>query len=173
MKARILMTVCFILSVAVVGCDKTSSAAEDKDEARAEAPADKAEDEGGEAEEGEPEDEEEADEEDPAEKVEVAKGGTEFDPAVEPEQLPDGAWYCDMGTVHWAGMDKPDDGKCPVCGMKLKQFDPETRAEHEDSAVEAGGDHGHAHEGDEGDHSHDDEHGHHDDHGHDDHGHQH
>lgn len=52
--------------------------------------------------------------------VEVAAEGTEFDPAVEPAQIPEGAWYCDMGTVHYARGEKGD-GKCAVCGMMLKQ----------------------------------------------------
>jgi hypothetical protein len=34
-----------------------------------------------------------------------------------------------MGTVHWAGTQKPADGKCPECGMKLKQHDPEALAD--------------------------------------------
>ncbi len=48
--------------------------------------------------------------------------GTRHDPPVEPEQLPEGTWYCDMGTVHYSCPDKGD-GKCPVCHMKLKQKD--------------------------------------------------
>ena len=52
--------------------------------------------------------------------VEVAAEGTAFDPPVEVAQLPDGAWYCDMGTVHYARMDQGD-GKCAECGMDLVQ----------------------------------------------------
>ena len=50
--------------------------------------------------------------------VEVAAEGTEFDPAVEVVQLPDGVWYCDMGTVHYATLQP---GECPLCGMDLVQ----------------------------------------------------
>ena len=48
--------------------------------------------------------------------VEVAAEGTEFDPPVEVSQLPDGVWYCDMGTVHYASLQP---GECPLCGMDL------------------------------------------------------
>ncbi|MGM0556339.1 MAG: hypothetical protein ACQEVA_08155 [Myxococcota bacterium] len=175
MKARILMIVCLALSVAVVGCEKNASGDAKDDEAKAEAPSEEADDEAAEAdEEAAAEGEEEAEEEAPAEKVEVAKGGTEFDPAVEPEQLPDGAYYCDMGTVHWASTEKPEDGKCPLCGMKLKQYDAAGHAKAKEGAVEAKDDHGHDHE--DGDHAHegDDHHGD-EDHAHegDDHGHAH
>ena len=88
------------------------------------------------------------------EKVEVTEKGEKFDPAIQPEQLPADAWYCDLGTAHWAGMTKPDDGKCPVCGADLKQYDPEKRAAQKEKAVEE-------HDHHEGGHGHDDgEHGH-------------
>ncbi len=48
--------------------------------------------------------------------VEVAAEGTEFDPPVEVAQLPDGVWFCDMGTVHYASLQP---GECPLCGMDL------------------------------------------------------
>ena len=77
-----------------------------------------------------------------AEMVDVVAEGSEFDPPVAIEQLPEGVWFCDMGTVHYA---RPEhgDGKCPLCGMELK--------ENLVAAVED--DHGHSH--DEGaDHTH-------------------
>jgi|AntDeeMinimDraft_4_1070355.scaffolds.fasta_scaffold35972_1 hypothetical protein len=52
--------------------------------------------------------------------VEVEKDGTKFDPKVDKSKLPDGAWYCDMGGVHYARMEEGD-GKCELCGMKLKK----------------------------------------------------
>lgn len=52
--------------------------------------------------------------------VEVPAQGKKFEPPIKPEQLPAGAWYCDMGTVHYARMEKGD-GSCPVCKMDLKQ----------------------------------------------------
>ncbi len=59
--------------------------------------------------------------------VEVDEEGTEFDPPVQPEQIPDGAWYCDMGTVHYARLEHGD-GKCTRCGMNLvlKGGDPDS-----------------------------------------------
>ena len=51
--------------------------------------------------------------------VEVPKAGKKFDPPVSKDKIPAGAWYCDMGTVHYARMDKGD-GTCPLCHMKLK-----------------------------------------------------
>ena len=44
--------------------------------------------------------------------------GKRFDPPVDKSEIPDGAWMCDMGTVHYAAGHEGD-GKCPVCGMKL------------------------------------------------------
>ena len=52
--------------------------------------------------------------------VAVTPEGARLDPAVKPEQIPAGAWYCDMGTVHYARGEKGD-GKCPLCKMDLKQ----------------------------------------------------
>ena len=76
-------------------------------------------------------------------KVVVPKEGKVFEPAVQKAQIPDGAWYCDMNTVHYARMDKGD-GKCPECGMMLKQM----------GASAAPAAHGHDHE-----HGHDHKHG--------------
>ena len=52
--------------------------------------------------------------------IDVPADGKKFDPAVKAEQLPAGAWYCNMGTAHWAQM-KEGDKTCPVCKMKLTQ----------------------------------------------------
>ncbi len=51
--------------------------------------------------------------------VTVSQAGTTFDPPVKISQIPAGAHYCDIGTVHYARMDKGD-GKCAECGMMLK-----------------------------------------------------
>ena len=83
------------------------------------------------------------------EKVEVAAAGTKFDPAVKPQQLPEGAWFCDMGTVHYAQMDNGE--KCPDCGMALKQYKSADYAGHE---AEPAPDPGHHHEGGEDGHDH-------------------
>ena len=64
--------------------------------------------------------------------VEVSAEGTHLDPAVETSQIPEGSYYCDMGTSHYAQL-KKGDGKCPRCGMDLV---------HKAPAPQAGG-HGH------------------------------
>ncbi|MFU8803993.1 MAG: efflux RND transporter periplasmic adaptor subunit [Bradymonadaceae bacterium] len=64
--------------------------------------------------------------------VEVPAEGVEFDPPVQPEQLPDFVWYCDMGTVHWAQGDEKD-RTCPLCNMTLKHKHDELH-EHEEEA---------------------------------------
>ncbi len=56
-----------------------------------------------------------------ADKVAVTAAGTNFDPAVAKDKIPAGAWYCDMGTVHFARSGQGD-GKCPRCGMKLHEM---------------------------------------------------
>jgi ABC-type transport system substrate-binding protein len=56
-----------------------------------------------------------------ADKVTVEATGTNFDPAVPKEQLPDEAWACVMGgTVHYATLTKGD-GKCARCKMDLHE----------------------------------------------------
>jgi hypothetical protein len=52
-------------------------------------------------------------------KVEVPPAGRQFSPPVRADQLPTGAWYCDMGTVHWAQMNQGNH-QCPLCKMDLK-----------------------------------------------------
>ena len=80
------------------------------------------------------------------ETVDVPTEGVEFDPPIDPEQLPKDRdlWYCDMGTVEWA-QGEEGDGECPVCGMDLTHREAE------------GND-----EGDPQDHDHDHDHGGHD-----------
>ncbi|TDP63646.1 hypothetical protein [Bradymonas sediminis] len=149
---RAILFLSLSLSLVTFGCDKkeaeepatTEAAVENVDEAKpeaqgaekAEAPAEKA-----------PE---------KLAKVELTATGTKFDPPIKVEQLPAGAWYCDMGTVHWASLENPKDGRCPECNMKLKQYDPDALAAQKKQAVEP---HGHAHDDEHG-HAHDDEHGH-------------
>jgi hypothetical protein len=56
-----------------------------------------------------------------AEIVDVPKDGTKYDPSVKADQMPEGAWHCNMNSkVHYAAMNKGD-GECPVCGMDLKE----------------------------------------------------
>lgn len=83
--------------------------------------------------------------------VEVSADGTKFDPPIKAEQLPEGAFYCDMGTVHYAQMTPGE--KCPTCGMKLKVHKVEHVAEP--SGHDHGdGTNGHGHDHAEGDHHH-------------------
>lgn len=155
MKARILSILCLALALTAFGCDNKKAEAPAQDEANAEAPAEEAEEKAEAPAEGEAKgDKAEAKKEELAQ-VEVAKAGQKFDPAIQAEQLPAGAWYCDMGTVHWAATEKPEGGKCPECNMDLKQHDPGKLAEQKEKAVEAKDDHGHDHaEGEGHDHAH-------------------
>ena len=54
------------------------------------------------------------------EPVDVPEGGKKFEPPVSPDRIPEGAWYCPMGDVHWA-QPTEGEGECPVCGMNLKE----------------------------------------------------
>jgi len=54
----------------------------------------------------------------PSGPIELTAEGTNLNPPVQVAQIPDGGWYCDMGTVHYARADKGD-GKCPRCNMDL------------------------------------------------------
>ena len=56
----------------------------------------------------------------PTVKVEVSQAGEKFDPPIDVSAIPDGAWYCDMGTAHYARSEEGD-GVCPLCKMKLKK----------------------------------------------------
>lgn len=68
--------------------------------------------------------------------VTVEAKGSSFDPPVQITQLPDGVWYCDMGTSHYARTEKGD-GKCERCKMDLK---------HKTAAAAAAPEHDHHHE---------------------------
>ena len=73
----------------------------------------------------------------------AAKAGApngKIDPPVKPDAVPDGYWYCDMGTVHFARADKGD-GKCGLCGMDLKQKTAGAKA----GEAHDHGEHGHDH----------------------------
>ncbi len=50
--------------------------------------------------------------------IEVTDDGANIEPPAEKASLPEGAWICDMGTVHYARA-KKGDGACPRCGMNL------------------------------------------------------
>ena len=72
-----------------------------------------------------------------APKVEVPEEGVQFSPPIDPGRLPEGVWYCEMGTTHWAQPEKGDD-ECPICGMRLT----EKTGHHQD---EQHGGHDHVH----------------------------
>jgi rubrerythrin len=113
-----------IFATATTGCEKNEDAPTDGQEAtRTQAEGDEATAEQEESDEAEGKPEQNADEGEKVAMVEVPAQGKEFDPAVEKSRVPDGVWICDMGTVHWAAAEKPEDGKCPVCGMLLKKHE--------------------------------------------------
>ena len=62
--------------------------------------------------------------------VTVAADGTQFDPPVELDRIPDGAWICNMGTVHYASLEQGE-GTCPICSMELEQHGAEAHGEHD------------------------------------------
>lgn len=59
----------------------------------------------------------------PAAPLQLAADGSRFDPPVARNLVPPGAWFCDMGTVHFARQGRGD-GVCPVCGMELVAKEP-------------------------------------------------
>ena len=116
-----------LLTLAVTACDADEAEASQEDEAATQAHDDEEESRS---------DGEEA-QDSALEKVEVAEDGTEFEPPVEKEQIPDGAWICDMDTVHYARMSEGD-GSCPLCGMDLVHHE-----DHEHHGDHDHGDHDH------------------------------
>ena len=54
-------------------------------------------------------------------KSDIPQKGKKYEPSVSVEAVPEGSWYCGMsGESHWIQHEKGD-GKCPVCGMFLKE----------------------------------------------------
>ena len=96
--------------------------------------------------------------------VQVPRDGKQFDPPVAKTRMPEGAYFCDMGDVHYARM-TPGDGDCPVCGMKLSHNTPAEPAPDEkvmgegDAHEHADGE-GHEHADGAEDHDHADGEGH-------------
>lgn len=54
--------------------------------------------------------------------VAVAPEGTTFEPPIEADRLPPGAWYCGTDVIHYAVLDEGQ-GTCAVCKMPLRQQD--------------------------------------------------
>lgn len=78
--------------------------------------------------------------------VEVPAEGAPFEPAIQKDQLPDGVYYCDMGTVHYARGEQGDN-RCPLCNMMLTYKRPAGEAAPGEEAAPAEDDHaGHDHE---------------------------
>lgn len=63
----------------------------------------------------------------------IPKDGKSFKPPVAKDKIPQGAFFCDMGTVHYARMDKGD-GKCPLCGMVLVKKGTKVEPKHDHKA---------------------------------------
>jgi hypothetical protein len=61
--------------------------------------------------------------------VSLTAAGVKLDPPAAKDQIPDGAWYCDMGSVHFAASEQ-NDGTCAVCGMALVHQGPAGHDEH-------------------------------------------
>jgi hypothetical protein len=55
-----------------------------------------------------------------SEPVSLTAAGVKLAPPVTPDRIPTGAWYCDMGKVHYARAEKGD-GTCPLCKMQLTE----------------------------------------------------
>ena len=134
LKFKSLLIVLMSLAFVATACDKQQEATADEPATGEEAKEAAVEEGEEEADEAEKAAEGEKAEEQALAQVEVPKEGKKFDPVVEAEQVPAGAWYCDMGTVHYARMEKGD-GSCPECGMKLKQkageADPHAGHDHD------------------------------------------
>jgi len=120
-RTSLIITIITLVSLALVGCDSKKTDATDTtaketaaaattekaaETAPAETTAEKAKD---------------------SDTVEVTKEGAKIDPPVAIARIPDGAYYCDMGTVHYARMEEGD-GKCALCGMKLEHKGGEEKA---------------------------------------------
>lgn len=116
MKRLIALSMAFLMALTIIGCDKEQSASDD-------APA-------------------AAEETGP---VEVAADGTVFDPPISPERLPDGVYYCDMGTTHYARADY-DGERCPECNMMLTLKGDAPSKAAEEGAEEAAQEEDHDHE---------------------------
>mgnify|MGYP006304976241 FL=1 len=122
MKKLFTLLTIAVFATAAFGCEKNDDNASADEKATESSSDEKAEsDEADEPAEEPAEEQAEAEEGDDSGPVALTAEGKEFDPAVEKSRIPDGAWICDMGTVHWAASEKPEDGKCPICGMQLKK----------------------------------------------------
>ena len=55
--------------------------------------------------------------------IAVTAAGAKLEPPVTASRIPEGAWFCDMGKVHYARSEKGD-GICPLCKMQLTQKGP-------------------------------------------------
>ena len=75
------------------------------------------------------------------EPLELTAEGVRFEPPVEVDRVPNEAWYCNMGTTHFAALEQGD-GSCPVCGMFLVQkSEPSEEAESQPTSDHTGHEH--------------------------------
>lgn len=81
----------------------------------------------------------------PAGMVEVSAAGDPFEPPIQKSQLPDGVYYCDMGTVHYARAEQGDN-RCPLCNMMLTYKRPAGEAPAAEAAPAAEDHAGHDHD---------------------------
>lgn len=77
--------------------------------------------------------------------VTLSQAGNRFDPPIPKSRVPEGAYYCDMGTVHFAALGQGD-GRCPLCQMELQHMGASGEAETAEEHAEHGDEHG-DHEG--------------------------
>jgi len=68
--------------------------------------------------------------------IAVTAAGAKLEPPVTASRIPEGAWYCDMGKVHYARSEKGD-GICPLCKMQLTQKGPAPAPEPTPAAAPA------------------------------------
>lgn len=67
----------------------------------------------------------------------IAATGSRFEPPIQIAAVPDNAWYCDMGTVHYA-QSQAGDKTCKLCKMKLKHKNGQAAVAKQPTAGHAG-----------------------------------
>ncbi len=64
--------------------------------------------------------------------VTLSEAGLRFDPPLPKSRVPEGAYYCDMGTVHFAALARGT-GQCPLCRMQLQHMEADEHPIEEES----------------------------------------
>jgi len=118
-NTRLTLLALFTALAVVAGCDDGSSNDSSDQAAQQQESEHGHQHEGGEEHHADRGDDESGESPQNAELVDVPDDGTKYKPSVKAEQIPEGAWHCNMnGKVHYAALNKGD-GECPVCGMDL------------------------------------------------------